>query len=60
VVCCLAVSSLAQTVKISAGLKRVDPARVDVDAKKLAAIDEEVEREIKLRHLPGAVVLVAR
>ncbi len=60
VLCCLVVSSLGQPAKITSGLQRVSPARVGVDVKKLAAIDEEVEREIKLQHLPGAVVLVAR
>lgn len=54
------VSTLGQPAKISFGLKPVIPALVGVDGKRLAAIDEEVEREIKLQHLPGAVVLVAR
>jgi uncharacterized protein YbbC (DUF1343 family)/CubicO group peptidase (beta-lactamase class C family) len=44
----------------AARLKVVKPSTVAVSAQKLAAIDEEVEREIKQRHLPGAVVLVAR
>ncbi len=43
-----------------AALKRASPASVAVSAEKLAAIDGEVEREIEQRHLPGAVVLVAR
>jgi uncharacterized protein YbbC (DUF1343 family)/CubicO group peptidase (beta-lactamase class C family) len=41
-------------------LKTVDPESVSVSAQKLAAIDGEVESEIKQRHLPGAVVLIAR
>jgi uncharacterized protein YbbC (DUF1343 family)/CubicO group peptidase (beta-lactamase class C family) len=58
--------SLALVVSSSAvpvgprGLPRVDPAKVSVSTQKLKAIDGEVEQEIKLRHLPGAVVLVAR
>ena len=44
----------------TARLKVVKPSTVAVSAQKLAAIDEEVEREIKQQHLPGAVVLVAR
>jgi len=43
-----------------AGLRRVNTASVYVSTQKLAAIDGEVEREIKQKHLPGAVVLVAR
>jgi uncharacterized protein YbbC (DUF1343 family)/CubicO group peptidase (beta-lactamase class C family) len=42
------------------GLKNTDPASVSVSAQKLKAIDGAVESEIKQRHLPGAVVLVAR
>ena len=41
-------------------LRVVKPSTVAVSEQKLAAIDAEVEREIKQRHLPGAVVLVAR
>lgn len=42
------------------GLTRANPAKVSVSLEKLKAIDSEVEQEIKLQHLPGAVVLVAR
>jgi uncharacterized protein YbbC (DUF1343 family)/CubicO group peptidase (beta-lactamase class C family) len=42
------------------GLRKTNPSSVAVSARKLAAIDAEVEREIKQQHLPGAVVLVAR
>jgi uncharacterized protein YbbC (DUF1343 family)/CubicO group peptidase (beta-lactamase class C family) len=42
------------------GLRKANPASVAVSAQKLEAIDGEVESEIKQRHLPGAVVLVAR
>lgn len=42
------------------GLTRANPASVSVSAEKLKAIDDAVESEIKQRHLPGAVVLVAR
>jgi uncharacterized protein YbbC (DUF1343 family)/CubicO group peptidase (beta-lactamase class C family) len=38
----------------------VKASSVGVSAKSLAAVDDEVEREIKQQHLPGAVVLVAR
>jgi uncharacterized protein YbbC (DUF1343 family)/CubicO group peptidase (beta-lactamase class C family) len=37
-----------------------NPARVSVSIKRLRAIDGEVEAEIKQKHLPGAVVLIAR
>lgn len=55
----LALSLTALATKPSA-LQKGNPARVAVSAEKLAAIDGEVEREIKQHHLPGAVVLVAR
>ncbi|HEY8185207.1 MAG TPA: serine hydrolase, partial [Pyrinomonadaceae bacterium] len=41
-------------------LKKANPASVAVSEKRLAAIDDAVDSEIKQRHLPGAVVLVAR
>lgn len=44
----------------AAKLNTVKAASVGVSARQLAAIDGEVEREIKQQHLPGAVVLVAR
>ena len=56
----LALPSPALPTKPFAGLQRTNPLRVAVSAQKLAAIDGEVESEIKQRHLPGAVVLVAR
>lgn len=37
-----------------------NPAKVGISGTKLKAIDVEVEREIQQKHLPGAVVLVAR
>jgi CubicO group peptidase (beta-lactamase class C family) len=55
----LAFSTPALTAQPSA-LKRGSPASVAVSAERLAAIDDEVESEIKQHHLPGAVVLVAR
>ena len=54
----LAVSALPA--KLPRGLTQTKAASVAVAAERLTAIDEEVEREIKLKHLPGAVVLVAR
>jgi uncharacterized protein YbbC (DUF1343 family)/CubicO group peptidase (beta-lactamase class C family) len=44
----------------SSSLKTISPASVAVSAKRLAAIDGEINREIEQHHLPGAVVLVAR
>ncbi len=44
----------------ASGLRNTNPANVSVSAQKLEAIDAQVELEIKLHHLPGAVVLVAR
>ena len=43
-----------------AAARQFDPAKVEVSAEKLKAIDVEVEREIQQKNLPGAVVLVAR
>ena len=40
--------------------KNTNAATVSLDVEKLKAIDDAVESEIKQRHLPGAVVLVAR
>jgi len=56
----LALPTPALPTKRVAGLRKANPASVAVSAQKLEAIDGEVEREIKQRHLPGAVVLVAR
>ncbi len=55
----LALSLTALATK-PAALQKGNPASVAVSVEKLAAIDGEVEREIKQHHLPGAVVLVAR
>lgn len=64
---CVAVLLLALALPTSAlptkpprSLKKTNPSSVAVSAQKLAAIDGEVESEIKQHHLPGAVVLVAR
>lgn len=56
----LAIPAPALTAKLPARLVKVKPGSVAVSAQKLAAIDAEVESEIKQHHLPGAVVLVAR
>ena len=56
----LALPTPALPTKGVPGLKKAKPASVSVAAEKLAAIDGEVESEIKQHHLPGAVVLVAR
>jgi len=56
----LALAAPALTSVPPARLKIVKPATVSVSAKQLAAIDQEVESEIKQHRLPGAVVLVAR
>ncbi|MDQ2920102.1 MAG: DUF1343 domain-containing protein, partial [Acidobacteriota bacterium] len=56
----LALPTTALPTKPNTGLITTNPASVAVSSQKLAAIDAEVEREIQLRHLPGAVVLVAR
>lgn len=56
----LSLPSVALSTKRSARLIKVKPALVAVSARKLKAIDGEVESEIKQQHLPGAVVLVAR
>lgn len=56
----LALPTSALPTKPPRNLKKTNPARVAVSAQKLEAIDGEVESEIKQRHLPGAVVLVAR
>ncbi len=42
------------------GLRTARPATVSVSTQKLESIDTELTREIELKHLPGAVVLVAR
>ncbi len=55
-----ALPTAALPTKAPARLREVKPAEVAVAAQKLAAIDGEVNREIALHHLPGAVVLVAR
>jgi uncharacterized protein YbbC (DUF1343 family)/CubicO group peptidase (beta-lactamase class C family) len=63
VVLLLVVSALptpALPTKPLAGLRKANPASVDVSAQRLEAIDGAVESEIKQRHLPGAVVLVGR
>lgn len=64
---CIAILLVALTIESPAfpsktvdRLKVVKAASVAVSAQKLAAIDVEVERDIKQHHLPGAVVLVAR
>ncbi|MGH9958212.1 MAG: serine hydrolase, partial [Pyrinomonadaceae bacterium] len=41
-------------------LPRAHPSRVDLSVEKLAAINSALEEEIAKKHLPGAVVLVAR
>ncbi len=51
---------LARTKKQPIGLPLVKATSVAVSVERLAAIDAEVEREIKQQHLPGAVVLIAR
>ncbi|HEV2829532.1 MAG TPA: exo-beta-N-acetylmuramidase NamZ domain-containing protein [Pyrinomonadaceae bacterium] len=59
----LSVLAIAAPVLPSSSVPRlrvVKASTVAVSAQKLAAIDEEVEREINQKHLPGAVVLVAR
>jgi len=56
----LALPTSALPTKRAARLRKTNAARVAVSAQKLAAIDGEVESEIKQQHLPGAVVLVAR
>ena len=56
----LALPTSALPTKRAAHLRKTNAARVALSAQKLAAIDGEVESEIKLQHLPGAVVLVAR
>jgi uncharacterized protein YbbC (DUF1343 family)/CubicO group peptidase (beta-lactamase class C family) len=56
----MALASPALTTKPPARLKIVKPATVSVSAQKVAAIDGEVEAEIKQHRLPGAVILVAR
>lgn len=55
-----ALPTTAFTTKRVSGLRRINPTSVSVSIQKLEAIDVEVEREIKLGHLPGAVILVAR
>jgi uncharacterized protein YbbC (DUF1343 family)/CubicO group peptidase (beta-lactamase class C family) len=55
-----ALPSAALQTKSPTRLSPVKPASVAVSAEKLAAIDGEVNREIGLSRLPGAVVLVAR
>ncbi len=55
-----ALPGAALQAKPPARLLPVKPVSVAVSAQKLAAIDSEVNREIGLQHLPGAVVLVAR
>jgi uncharacterized protein YbbC (DUF1343 family)/CubicO group peptidase (beta-lactamase class C family) len=56
----LTIATAALPSKPVARLKVVQPSSVAVSAQKLAAIDIEVESEVKQHHLPGAVVLVAR
>jgi uncharacterized protein YbbC (DUF1343 family)/CubicO group peptidase (beta-lactamase class C family) len=56
----LALPTLAQPSKRTAHLTKTAAGKVAASTKKLQAIDTEVESEIKQRHLPGAVVLVAR
>jgi uncharacterized protein YbbC (DUF1343 family)/CubicO group peptidase (beta-lactamase class C family) len=55
-----ALTTGASPVTRSKRLPVVNPAKVNVAAEKLKAIDVEVEREIQQKNLPGAVVLVAR
>jgi uncharacterized protein YbbC (DUF1343 family)/CubicO group peptidase (beta-lactamase class C family) len=63
---CVALLLIALTVPASGLATGQSPAlaraaaAVSVSTEKLAAIDGEVEKEIAERHLPGAVVLVAR
>lgn len=52
--------TVALSKRQTARLSTIKPETVAVSAKQLAAIDGEVEKEIGLHHLPGAVVLVAR
>lgn len=56
----LALPIPALPTKPASGLRNTNPANVSVSSQKLEAIDAQVEQEIKLHHLPGAVVLVAR
>jgi uncharacterized protein YbbC (DUF1343 family)/CubicO group peptidase (beta-lactamase class C family) len=56
----LAFPTQALTSKSRTHFVQAAPAPVAVSAQKLAAIDGEVNKEIAQRHLPGAVVLVAR
>ncbi|HEV7683569.1 MAG TPA: exo-beta-N-acetylmuramidase NamZ domain-containing protein [Pyrinomonadaceae bacterium] len=61
---CCAILLIALPVSILAAdtshPKAAKPASLSVSAQKLAAIDGEVDAEIKQKHLPGAVVLIAR
>jgi len=56
----LAFPAFALPTNQESGLVRTNPSRAAVSARKLTAIDSEVELEIAQHHLPGAVVLVAR
>jgi uncharacterized protein YbbC (DUF1343 family)/CubicO group peptidase (beta-lactamase class C family) len=56
----LALTTAAVPIKPHYGLPTAKPARVGLSAQKLAQIDGVVEQEIAQKHLPGAVVLVAR
>jgi uncharacterized protein YbbC (DUF1343 family)/CubicO group peptidase (beta-lactamase class C family) len=65
--CCVAVILLAFALttsavpsKRSSGLPTAQPARVGLSGEKLTQIDTVVKQDIAQKHLPGAVVLVAR
>ncbi|HSS21455.1 MAG TPA: exo-beta-N-acetylmuramidase NamZ domain-containing protein [Pyrinomonadaceae bacterium] len=55
-------SQASQTLRPARGrpLPTAAPAKVGIAADRLKEIDVEVDREIEQKHLPGAVVLVAR
>ncbi|HEY0431366.1 MAG TPA: serine hydrolase, partial [Pyrinomonadaceae bacterium] len=56
----LALPVSAVQIKTAGRLKPTKPAAVSVSVERLKAIDNAVDSEIKQRHLPGAVVLIAR
>ncbi|HEV7746808.1 MAG TPA: exo-beta-N-acetylmuramidase NamZ domain-containing protein [Pyrinomonadaceae bacterium] len=56
----LTFSSSTFQAQTSRSLKPANPAGTSVSLQKLQSIDSQVEAEIKQKHLPGAVVLVAR
>ncbi|AGA27145.1 hypothetical protein Sinac_2853 [Singulisphaera acidiphila DSM 18658] len=56
----LLLSLLASPVAARAALPEAEPGTVGLDAERLARIDQAVERAIKRKEVPGAVVLVGR